>query len=64
MAVVEEVVEVGRTFVLDSMDISSGGELEGESELESEGEIEETLLVDRRGLGDEEEEESSDSSIE
>ena len=59
VAAVEDAVEAGGTFVLDPMDISSGGELEEESEGESEGEIEETLLVDLCGLEDGVEESSN-----
>ena len=61
VVVVEDAVEAGGTFVLDPMDISSGGESEEEEE-EEEGETEETLLVDLRGLEDGVEE-SSDSLI-
>ena len=51
MVVVEDAVEAGGTFVLDPMDISSGGELKKkEEEKKLEREIEETLLVDLRSL--------------
>ena len=52
VAVVEDAVEAGGTFVLDPMDISSRGELEEEEKEEKKREIEETLLVDLYSLED------------